>query len=193
MIDRTMRTIPTIAMLVAICVVDATVLSQAPLSLAPRSQTTPTAARVRGWAAEIDRLVEADLRARGGRPQPLVDDDAFARRAWLLLAGRIPTPAELDSFAADRSPGRRTALVDVLLDAPGYDSAMFHFWADLLRAKSRLAPQASGEPYLHFLRESIAADVPYDEVVRQLLTATGPAHARGNGATGYALRDRGMP
>ena len=35
--------------------------------------------------------------------------------------------------------------------------------------------------------------MPYDELVSALITSDGPALERGNGATGYYLRDRGMP
>ncbi len=148
---------------------------------------------VMAMAARIDDLLREDLTRHDLLPAPPIDDATFVRRAHLDIVGRIPTADEVTAFAEDRSPDKRAALIDRLLAAPGHDSHMFHFWADLLRVKSRLAPQVSGEPYLHWLKQALADDRPYDEMVAELLTANGPAHARDNGATGYYLRDRGMP
>ena len=51
----------------------------------------------------------------------------------------------------------------------------------------------NGEPFAHYLRESIQSDKPFDEMVREMLIAEGAAHQEGNGATGMLLRDRNMP
>lgn len=144
-------------------------------------------------AAAIDRLVDADLARAGVAPNPPSDDATFVRRAYLQIVGRIPTAEEARSFLGDRSAEKRSRLIDRLLLSPGHESHLFTWYADLLRAKSRLAPQISGEPYLHWIKEAIAANEPYDRIARELLTASGPAHGRGNGETGYYLRDRGMP
>jgi hypothetical protein len=144
-------------------------------------------------AREIDRLVEADLAANGLVPNPPLDDASFARRVYLDLAGRIPTGRELDEFLGSSASERREALIDKLLESPASSSHLFNWLADLLRVKTRLNNQTSGEPYIHFIKESLAANKPWDAFVRDLLTASGPAHKRGHGATGYMLRDRGMP
>lgn len=144
-------------------------------------------------AREIDRLVDADLAAAGLKPNPALDDASFVRRIYLDLAGRIPTEREVADFLAAPASERREALIDRLLDSPGHASHTFNWLADLLRVKSRLQNNISGEPYIHFIKESLAANKPWDVFVRELLTASGPAHKRGHGATGYYLRDRGMP
>lgn len=174
-----------------------TVLVSAPLA---SQSTEPWAsvqsmpvARVLDAAREIDRLIDQDLARHQEPANPAIDDATFVRRAWLSIVGRIPTAAATRAFLADRSPQRRTALIDALLDAPGRASHEFNYWADLLRVKTRLAQQVSGEPYIHWLKQAIADNKPYDEFVGELLTASGPALARDNGATGYYLRDLGMP
>lgn len=159
----------------------------------PQQRTRRTVAEVRAAAREIDALVEAALDRAGATPNRLTDDATFVRRAYLSIVGRIPTATETRTFLDSDARDRRGELVDRLIASPGHDSHMFHWWADLLRAKSRLARQTSGEPYLHWIKQALADDRPYDRVVTELLTASGPAHARGNGATGYFLRDRGMP
>lgn len=158
-----------------------------------RTREAPGPERIRATSAELDRLLDEELRARGIRPSERIDDAEFCRRAWLVIAGRIPTAEELASFVADRSKGKRDALVDRLLASPAHVSHSFNRWADLLRIQSRGMRGTSGEPYAHWLKQALADDRPYDEFVRELLTAQGPAHARGNGATGWYLRDLGMP
>ncbi len=144
-------------------------------------------------AREIDRLVEADLAAHRLTPNAPLDDAGFLRRVYLDLVGRIPTEKETGDFLGSSATDRREALIDRLLDSPGYGSHLFNWMADLLRVKTQLTNNVSGEPYIHFIKESIAANKPWDVFVRDLLTASGPAHKRGHGATGYYLRDRGMP
>ncbi|HEB52288.1 MAG TPA: DUF1549 domain-containing protein [bacterium] len=143
-------------------------------------------------AARLDALLERGLARRRAEPRPEVDDATFVRRAYLTVVGRIPTLAETERFLQDQAPDKRATLVDLLLDSPGHTSHMSNFWFDLLRVKSRLR-QLSGEPFAHFVRQSVIDDVPYDEFVRRMLVADGAAHARGNGATGHLMRDTGMP
>lgn len=144
-------------------------------------------------AREIDKLVLLDLREHGMRPNRLIDDATFVRRAYLAIVGRIPSAAEADAFLRTQKQAKRSQLIDQLLDSPGHVSHMFNWWADLLRVRTRLSQRISGEPYMHWIKKSIAEAKPYDQMVRELLTATGAAHAEDNGATGFILRDRGMP
>jgi hypothetical protein len=169
-------------------------LAAAAVAQAPqRSVAVVPRAEIAAQAAEIDRLLATALTAAQQQPNRIVDDATFVRRAYLQIAGRIPTADEARAFVADRRSDKRAELIDRLLDSPGHLSHEFHFWADLLRARSRLAQRVSGEPFLHWLKEALAADLPYDEMVRQMLTANGPAHQRDNGATGLLLRDLEMP
>jgi hypothetical protein len=149
----------------------------------------PWEEKIRAAAREIDRLIEEDLAALGARPNPPLDDEAFVRRAYLDLIGRIPTPRERTEALAER----REALIDRLAEAPGATSHLFNWVADLLRARSYLQPGVAGEPYLQFIKESLARNTPWDAFVRELLTSSDAIHKRGNGAAGYYLRDRGMP
>lgn len=148
--------------------------------------------RIRSEAARVDALLAQGLQRHGEQPTEIVDDATFVRRAYLTIAGRIPTLAETERFLADPAPDKRATLGDRLLDSQGRTSHFTNFWFDLLRVKSRQR-QTSGEPFAHFLRESIQQDEPYDQMVRELLVADGPAHEQGHGATGYLLRDQNMP
>lgn len=143
-------------------------------------------------AQKLDALLLRGLQKRGEEPLPLADDATFVRRAHLSIVGRIPTLAETEAFLADGSPDKRTVLCDRLLDSPGRTSHFVNFWFDLLRVKSR-QQNLSGEPFAHWLRAAVHGDMAYDAMVKAMLTAEGPAHAAGNGATGMLLRDANMP
>jgi len=141
----------------------------------------------------IDQLVEKGLRDAGGRPEAEVDDSTRVRRTFLVIAGRTPSLDELDRWTASGPGTDHADLVDDLLASPGRVSHAFNEWADVLRVQSRFGRRISGEPYMHFLKDALAQNRPYDEWVRELLVAEGAAHERGNGATGYWLRDFEMP
>ena len=149
-------------------------------------------AKVKEDAARLDALLERGLQRRGEQALADVDDATFVRRAYLTIVGRIPTLAETERFLADQAADKRDLLVDLLLNLPGRTSHFANFWFDLLRVKSR-QQDLSGEPYAHWLRTSIQQDKPYDQMVRELLTASGAGHQQGNGATGMLLRDKNMP
>jgi hypothetical protein len=153
----------------------------------------PSREKILAAAREIDRLVEADLAAHGLAANPPLDDEGFVRRVHLDLVGRIPTERERAAFLAGSGPDRREALIDRLSEAPGSSSHLFNWMADLLRVKSHLQPGVAGEPYIQFIKESLAQNKPWDAFVRELVTSSGSIHQRGHGATGYYMRDRGMP
>ena len=172
------------------------------LLLAPDSRATGNGApgalervarsKVVAAAQEIDRRVDADLQANGLKATAPLDDATFCRRIHLDLIGRIPTGAEASAFLASSSSDKRADLIDRLLESAGYESHLFNWFADLLRVKTKMK-LASGEAYIDYIKTEIAENTPYDELVRELLTASGPAMERGNGAVNYYLRDRGMP
>lgn len=169
------------------------VFSAALAPLQTQDPVAPTTRQITEAAREIDALLRADFATNGARTAETIDDATFCRRAYLTLAGRIPTAEELAAFLGNRSGDRRDRLCDALLESRGHVSHEFNVWADILRIRSQLMRQQSGEPYAAFVEEALADNLPYDEFVRRMLTAEGPANARDNGATGYFLRDLGMP
>ena len=150
-------------------------------------------AAIKRMAAKIDSIVESTLRDQGLKPNPLAEETTVLRRTSLAAIGRIPTESEVVQYQRESSSDRSYALVDRLLDSKGYASNQFNWWADLLRTRARLANRVSGEPYIHWLKESLEENKPYDQMVHELISAEGPTHKRGNGATGYYMRDFNMP
>ena len=143
----------------------------------------------------IDQLVVKGLRTNGLEPNPIASDEVFVRRAHLDLIGRIPTRKEVTAFLEAKDPAKRTKLVDSLIGSDGYVSHQYNYWADLLRAKTAVAgnnqSMAAGMAYERWIKTAIRENKPYDEMVYELVTATGSSWE--NPAIGYYLRDYGMP
>jgi len=122
----------------------------------------------------IDEEVFAKLKTLGVPPSDISDDATFLRRAALDIAGRLPTPEETQTFLADNSPDKRDRWVDTLLASTDYADFFANKWSSILRNKRLDATYARGTRIFHdWIRDSLHANVPYDDFVRQLLTATG--------------------
>ena len=144
-------------------------------------------------AAHIDSLLATHWKAAKVSANDPISDETFVRRIYLDLAGRIPTAAEASVFLDSKQPGKRAALIDSLLASDSYVLHFYNFWADILRLKSTFVNTANVVPaaYEKFIKESLRANKPYDQFVREMLSAKG--YAWDNGAIGYYARDPEMP
>ena len=141
----------------------------------------------------IDRIIETKLRSYNQRPNKEITNDAFLRRTYLKIIGRIPTLEETEEFLTQRDRKARGQLIDKLLASEGFNKNWYIYWADILRAKIRVGNRGSdGYPFVKYVKDSIAANKPYDVWVKEMLSSTGPMWVRGNGAVGYFYRDQGM-
>ena len=100
----------------------------------------------------------------------------FVRRAYLGLAGRLPTKVEAQGYVFSRNPDKRLALVDELLEDEGFVDYWTMRFCDVLRVKSEfpinLWPNAVYF-YHRRIRAFVREDEPWDHFARALLTATG--------------------
>src|SRR5947208_1978018 len=58
-------------------------------------------------AGEIDRLIAKELQVSGIHPAARTTDEQFVRRVHLDLTGKLPQPADVTEFVADKSPNKR--------------------------------------------------------------------------------------
>jgi hypothetical protein len=122
----------------------------------------------------IDGLVYKKLRKLNVLPSELCDDADFLRRAYLDVIGTLPTADEARRFLADRRPDKRARLVDDLLGRPEYADYWALKWADLLRVERQALGHKRAYGYYRWIRESLAQNKPYDQFVREIVTAEGP-------------------
>ena len=126
----------------------------------------------------IDDHVHAKLKQLGLPPSQLCSDSEFLRRVSLDITGTLPTATEVEQFLADADPKKREKLVDELLSRPAYASYFALKWGDILRNKRDgivgVGGKAERTHALHgWIRDSLAANKPYDQFVREILTAAG--------------------
>lgn len=124
----------------------------------------------------IDQLVFSRLEQNGFEPSELCSDEVFVRRAFLDVAGTLPTPEQVMEFLESDERNKRAMLIDFLLETPEFsDYAALH-WCDRLRVKaefpSNLWPNAV-QAYHRWIRDAFRNKMPYDEFVRSLLTGSG--------------------
>ena len=100
----------------------------------------------------------------------------FVRRAYLDVIGTLPSAREASSFILNRDPNKRGKLIDQLLARDEFADYWAMKWSDLLRVKAEfpinLWPNAA-QAYHRWIRTAIEENKPYDQFVRELLTANG--------------------
>jgi len=122
----------------------------------------------------IDELVFDKLLSLGMPPSAVCDDATFIRRVSLDIAGKTPTPAEVNAFIADARPDKRERLIDAPLDDPSYADYFANKWNAILRNKRRTPNATRGSFAFHeWLRQAFQDNMPYDELVRSVIAASG--------------------
>ncbi len=148
------------------------------------------AVRADQLSEKIDALIEEGYKAHKITPNGPTTDETFVRRIYLDVIGRIPSQDEARAFLDSTEAGKRGKLIDRLLDSEGYVSNWYNWWADILRMETGGRTEA-GQAYAAWVKDSLRNNKPYDQFVRELITAEG--YVWDNGAVGYYLRDAGMP
>ena len=121
-----------------------------------------------------------------------IDDYVFLKRIYLNIVGRIPQLKEIIKFRKDTSKNKREKLIKDLLGSEGYNSHMYNFFSNILRVKAKFGNNHNGGSYIDWIKDAISKNKPYDVFVKDLIGAEGPMWKKGNGATGYYVRDRFM-
>ncbi len=115
---------------------------------------------------------------------PIADDEEWLRRVSLDLFGHIPFWKDIDHFRKDKSPNKRVALIDKMLDDPAYVRNFTTIWTNLTigRQTPRLVSRGGIQK---FFRESFAQNRPWNEIVYDLVSAEGRSDE--NGAVNFLL------
>lgn len=120
----------------------------------------------------IDRAIAAaqpDFAQRAAGP---ASDAEFLRRIYLDLTGSIPTAKEARAFLKDRAPGKRQALIDQLLASPEHARHLATVF-DVMLMERRPDKYVPHSQWLEYLRSSVAANKPWDQLVREILSSDG--------------------
>ncbi|HXH90955.1 MAG TPA: DUF1549 domain-containing protein [Thermoanaerobaculia bacterium] len=131
----------------------------------------------------IDDEIFGKMKTDGIRPAPMSSDEEFLRRVTIDLTGQIPDPATVLAFLADKSADKRAKTIDALLASDAFNDRWTMWFGDLVQnvqvsANSREFPQGRNA-YYTYIHDSIKANKPYDQMVRELLGGMGDSFLAG--------------
>ena len=141
----------------------------------------------------INEQISAGWSDAGLQPATAATDGEWCRRVFLDLVGRIPSVAELDRYVQDSTPTKRADLVERLLGEE-YEDEYARNWTDVwtmvLIGRDTENEQVSRSGMRQWLRRALAKNIPYDQFMEELVTATGVNTNRRdlagfNGATNF--------
>ena len=126
----------------------------------------------------IDSLVNGKLQRMKILPSATADDAEFLRRISLDIAGVPPTSEEVLAFVADATDpvAKRTAMIEKLLSSPMYVEHWTLKWSDLLLNRRKTVTERGVWAFRNWIRQSVAANKPFDQFAKELITANGSAY-----------------
>lgn len=121
----------------------------------------------------IDDMTLDKLKSLNIPPSPDSSDEEFVRRAFVDTIGTLPNAEETRKFLANQKPDKRDELIEHLLQRPEFVDYWSLRWSDLLLVNSEKLKRPAMWAYHQWIKNNVAANTPWDEFVRQLLTARG--------------------
>jgi hypothetical protein len=125
----------------------------------------------------IDKNVFAKLKMLNILPSDLCTDQEFIRRAYMDLCGVLPTPEETRKFLASTDAQKRSKLVDELLGRPEYADFWTLKWSDVFRSTRKTVQLKGTFVFQKWMHTNIEQNMPFDEVVREVIASGGSTFA----------------
>ena len=162
---------------------------QAKVSMAMQPHRTD--ADLSGFVVQnfVDEAVKNHWQKLGVIPAELCSDEVFIRRAFLDSIGTLPSREKVEAFLASKEPNKREELVDELLGLTGdskrdvYVNDWSAYWAlkwgDLLRNNRNKVGDGGMWALYNWMRASFRENKPFDQFVREIVTAQGSIYANG--------------
>ncbi|MEM9280922.1 MAG: PSD1 and planctomycete cytochrome C domain-containing protein [Verrucomicrobiota bacterium] len=126
----------------------------------------------------VDEYVHDKLHKLRITPSGTCSDEEFLRRVSLDITGQLPTPERYHAFVADKRPNKRSLFVDELLERKEFTEMWVMKWSELLQIRSDNninlgISYKSALLYNGWLRDRIAANDPFNEIVNDLIASKG--------------------
>ncbi len=144
-------------------------------ALQPVRKTTPPRVALPAWNRNpIDAFILKTMTNKGMRPAPPADRRSLLRRLTFDLIGAPPSPEEIASFIADKSPNAYEKRVDALLASKHYGERWARYWLDVARyADSSGYERDASKPYSwkyrDYVIQALNEDMPYNRFVTEQL------------------------
>ena len=131
----------------------------------------------------IDEMNLRQLQRLRLQPSPRCDDETFLRRAAIDTVGRLPSSPERQGYYQSDPKVRRDWLIERLLADEDFVNYWTYKWSDVLLINGNRLRPAAVKTYYDWLRDAVAKNQPWDELVHEILTSTGGSLE--NGATNF--------
>lgn len=152
-------------------------------------------------AERIDQAIERQLDEADLEPVRLTDDVEFLRRAYLDLAGRVPSAEEARAFLDKNDSNKRQQLIDKLLASEDFGKQLGRVWRDWI-APAELPSEGNGgnQPIQatrnlgKWFAEQFNRNKGWDEIVKSIIEVEGNLDEHPQGLF-YSLTgtDTGIP
>jgi hypothetical protein len=122
----------------------------------------------------VDAWIARTAEANKWEIAPLCLDQDFLRRVTLDLTGVVPRATEAADFLEDPALDKRDALIERLLASDEFNERWGRFLLQLCSGRRGIPDDFHNGHLLHrWLVDAVRGAMPYDEIVRRMLTAEG--------------------
>lgn len=143
-------------------------------------------------AAAVDRLLDEEFGRQSVTPAPMCRDEDFLRRVTLDLGGTIPTVGEVTYFGLDPASDKRRQAIDRLLASDAFAQNWAAYFREVIFSRAtEMRARLAQTSFENWLIEQFRQNRPWDEIVTDVLTATGDVQE--NGATAMIFAHSGQP
>ena len=132
----------------------------------------------------IDKTVRQNWKDNEIAPSPAATDAKWLRRVYLDIVGHVPPADVVEKFLADKDAAKRSKVIDNLLEGPAYVRNWTTIWTNLSIGR-RTPRRVSRLGMRKFFRAAFAKNRPWNEIVKDLVSAEG--HFERNGAVNFLL------
>jgi len=111
-------------------------------------------------------------------PSGIAEDEAFLRRLYLDLIGKLPTVAERTAFLKNSHPDKRAQLIDRLIQRDEFTNIWVMKWAELMqirstgRASNTITPKAA-RLWHNWLHDQFEKGRPFNKIIYDLIASSG--------------------
>ena len=144
---------------------------------------------------EVNQLIRRSWDDNLIKPSEVADDTEWLRRVYLDVVGHIPPMEAVKEFVASKDPAKRSKIVDQLLDDPDYVRNWTTVWTNHSIGRGFRnrgdRDEVSRLGMDKFYREAFARNRPWNDVVKDIVTAEG--NFEENGAVNFILAQMEMP
>lgn len=140
----------------------------------------------------IDGMLETSYQAAKVVPAKVSGDEEFVRRVTLDVTGKLPSPEQVVKFRQSTDKNKRAQLIDELLESKDFGVNWGRYWKDVVQFHATPANAVLVRfPMMEdWMAEQFNKNRPWDEIVSEVITATG--NTGENGAAVLAAAHAGQ-